>query len=93
MVKSFRELLTITTCLSHNNKMQATNIRKEEIGKSINLTYVEGTNEKLRRILKRHKTRSPFTTENTLHKLLYGKPKYRVAAEDKKISEHLILSY
>ena len=49
---------------------------------SINLLYVEGTSEKRRRILRSHKIRSTFYTENTLHKLLC-KPKDRVAAEGK----------
>ena len=52
---------------------------------SINLPYVEGTSEKLRRILKSHKIRSTFYTENTLRKLLC-KPKNRVATEDKNMS-------
>ena len=49
---------------------------------SINLQHVEGTSEKLRRILISHKIRSTFYTENTLRKLLC-KPKDRVATEDK----------
>ena len=49
---------------------------------SINLMYVEGTNEKLRCILRSHKIRSTFYTENNLHKLFF-KPKNRVATEDK----------
>ena len=49
---------------------------------SINIPYVKDTSEKLRRILRSHKIRSTFFTENTLHKLLC-KPKDRVAAEDK----------
>ena len=49
---------------------------------SINLPYVEGTSEELRRILKSHKIRSTFYTENTLGKLL-SKPKDQVATEDK----------
>ena len=49
---------------------------------SINLPYVEGTCEKLRRILSPHKIRSTFYTENTLCKLLC-KSKDRVATEDK----------
>ena len=35
---------------------------------SINLPYVEGTSEKLRRILRSHKIRSTFYTEKTLRK-------------------------
>ena len=49
---------------------------------SINLPYVEGTREKLRRILRSHKIRSTFYTGNTLPKLLC-KPKDQVATEDK----------
>ena len=41
---------------------------------SINLSYVEGTSEKLRRILKSHKIRSTFYTDSILRKLLC-KPK------------------
>ena len=61
---------------------QATDIQEEEIRMSINLPYVEGTSEKLRRILRSHKIRSTFYTEMTLRKLLC-KPKDRVATEDK----------
>ena len=49
---------------------------------SKNLLYIEGTSENLRHILRSHKIRSTFYTENTLHKLLC-KPKDRVATEDK----------
>ena len=49
---------------------------------SINLPYVEGTSEKLWCILRSHKIRSTFYTENTLRRLLC-KPKDRVATEDK----------
>ena len=62
--------------------MQATNIQQEKIRMSINLPYVEGTSEKLRRILRSHKIRSTFCTEMTLCKLIC-KPKGRVATEDK----------
>ena len=61
---------------------QATDIQEQEIRMSINLPYVEGTSEKLRRILRSHKIRSTFYTEKTLRKLLC-KPKDRVATEDK----------
>ena len=61
---------------------QATDIQEEEIRMSINLPYVEGTSEKLRRILRSHKIRSTFCTENTLRELLC-KPKDRVATKDK----------
>ena len=49
---------------------QATDIQEEEIRMSINLPYVQGTSEKLRRILKSHKIKSTFYTENNLHKFL-----------------------
>ena len=49
---------------------------------SINLPYVEGTGEKLRRIFRSHKIRSTFQNESILRKLLCG-PKDRVATEDK----------
>ena len=65
-----------------NQLTQATDIQEEEIRMSINLPYVEGTSEKLRRILRSHKIRSTFYTENTLCKLLC-KIKNRVATEDK----------
>ena len=51
---------------------------------NINLPYVEGTSEKLWRILRSHKIRSTSYTGNTLCKLLC-KPKDWVATEDKKI--------
>ena len=53
---------------------QATDIHNEEIRMSINLPYVEGISEKLRRILRSHKIRPTFYTEETLRKLLC-KPK------------------
>ena len=43
---------------------------------------IRRTSEKLRRILRSHKIRSTFYTENTLRKLLC-KSKDRVATEDK----------
>ena len=61
---------------------QAADIEEEEIKMNINLPYVEGTSEKLRRIPRSHKIRSTFYTEKTLRKLLC-KPKDRVATEDK----------
>ena len=48
----------------------ATDIEKQEVRMSVNLPYVEGTSEKLRRILRSRKIRSTFYTEETLHKLL-----------------------
>ena len=42
---------------------EATDIQKEEIIISINLPYVEGTSEKLRRILRSHKIRLTTYTD------------------------------
>ena len=67
---------------SANIQMQSRDIQEEEIRMSINFLYVEGTSEKLWHILRSHKIRSTFYTENTLHKLLC-KPKVWVVAEDK----------
>ena len=61
---------------------QATDVQEEEIRISIKLPYVQGTSEKLRRILRCHKIRSTFYTEMTWRKLLC-KPKDEVATEDK----------
>ena len=44
---------------------QAAVIQEEEIRMKINLPYVEGTSEKLRRILRSHKIRSNFYTVNS----------------------------
>ena len=49
---------------------------------SINLLYVEGTSEKVWRMLRSHKMRTNFYTENILLKLLC-KPKDQEATEDK----------
>ena len=75
--------ITINHSLSQSQKQtQATNIQEEEIRMSINLPYVEGNSEKLRRILRSHKIRFTFYFNSTLRKLLYI-PKDRVATEDK----------
>ena len=42
---------------------QVTDIQEEEIRMSINLPYVEGTSEKLWRILRSHKIKSTFYTK------------------------------
>ena len=60
---------------------QATDIQEEEIRMSIHLACVEGTSEKLQRILKSYKVRSTFYIESSLRKLLC-KPKDQVAKED-----------
>ena len=80
--KIFRRITNNHSLLQLQQLTQATDIQEEEISISINLLYVEGTSEKLRRILRSHKIRSTFYTEKTLRKLLC-KPKDRVATEDK----------
>ena len=80
--KIFRRITNNHSLPQSQQLTQATDIQEEEIKTSINLRYVEGTSEKLRRILRSHKIRSTFYTEMTLRKLLC-KPKDRVAIEDK----------
>ena len=73
--------ITNNHSLSQSHQLtQATDIQEGEIRMSLNLPYVEGASEKLRRILRSHKIRSIFYTENTLRKLLC---KDRVATENK----------
>ena len=58
LVKTLRELLTITVCLSClQQQTQATDIQDEEIKMNKNLPYVESTSAKLRRILRSNKVR------------------------------------
>ena len=66
--KSLRELLTINHSLSQpQQQTEATDIQEEEIRMSINLSYIEGSSEKLQGILRPHKIRSTFyTTLNAL---------------------------
>ena len=73
LIKSLGELL-IHSLPQSQQLTQATDIQDEEIRISINLSYVDGTSEKLWRILRSHKIRSTFYTEMTLRKLLC-KPK------------------
>ena len=80
--KIFRRITNNNSLPQSQQLTQTTNIQEEEINMSINLLYVEGTSEKLQRILRSHKIRSTFYTEMTLRKLLC-KPKDRVATEDK----------
>ena len=80
--KIFRRITNNHSLPQSQKLTQATDIQEEEIRMSINLPYVEGTSEKLRRVLRSHKIRSTFYTEMTLRKLLC-KPKDRLAAEDK----------
>ena len=57
---------------------------------SVNLPYIEGTSEKLQRILRSYKIRSTFYTEKTLCKLLC-KPKDPIAREDKNNIDYEIV--
>ena len=82
ITKIFKRITNNHNLPQSNQLTQATDIQEEEIRMSINLPYVEGTSEKLRRILRSHKTRSTFYTENTLCKLLH-KPQDQVVTEDK----------
>ena len=80
--KIFRRITNNHSLPQSQQVTQVTDIQEEEIRISINVPYVEGTSEKLRRILRSRKIRSTFYTEMTLRKLLC-KRKDRVATEDK----------
>ena len=82
IIKIFRRITNTHSLPQSQQLTQATDIQDEEIRISKNLPSVQGTSEKLQRILRSHKIRSTFYTELTLHKLLC-KPKDRVAIEDK----------
>ena len=60
--------MRLVSCLLFQT--HATDIQKQEVRMSVNLPYVEGTSEKLRRTLRSRKIRSTFYTEETMHKLL-----------------------
>ena len=64
--KIFKRITNNHSLPQLQQQTQATDIQEEEIRMSIYLPYVEGTSEKLRRILRSHKIRSTFYTENTL---------------------------
>ena len=68
--KISKEISNNHSLLQSQQQMQATDIQEEEIRMSIWLPHIEGTSEKLWCILRSHKIRSTFYTENTLHKLL-----------------------
>ena len=81
--KIFRRINNNHSLPQSQQLTQATDIQEEEISISTNLSYVEGTSEKLWCILRSHEIRSTFYTEMTLCKLLC-KLKDWVAKEDKK---------
>ena len=80
--KIFRRITNNHSLPQSQQLPQATEIQAKEISISINLPYVEGTSEKLRRILRSHKIRLTCYTEMILRKLLC-KPKNGVATENK----------
>ena len=80
--KIFKRITNSHSLPQLQQQTQAADIQKEELRMSINLLYIEGTSEKLHHLLRSHKIRSTFYTENTFCKLLC-KPKDRVATEDK----------
>ena len=70
IISNFCKRITNNYSLPQSQQQtQATGIQ-EEIRMSINIPYVEGTSEKLRRLLSYLKIRCTFYTENFLHKLL-----------------------
>ena len=60
--KIFRRITNNHSLPQSQQLTQATYIKEEEIRISIDLPYVEGTSEKLRRILKSHNIRSSNMT-------------------------------
>ena len=84
--KIFRRITNNHNLPQSQQLTQVIGIQDEEIVMSINLPYVEGTGEKLRRILSSHKIRSTFYAEKALCKLLC-KPKDWVATEDNIVYE------
>ena len=60
--KTFKRITNNHSSPQSQQRTQATNIQEEEIRMSINLPCVEGTSEKLRRIIRSHKIRSTFFT-------------------------------
>ena len=80
--KIFKRITNNHSLSQSHQQTQVTNIQEKEITISTDLPYFEGTSEKLRRILRFHKIRSTFYTENTLCKL-FCITKNRIAAEDR----------
>ena len=79
--KTFKRITNNHSFSQSQQQRQATDIQKEEVRRSINLAYVEGTSEKLWAVLKSHIIRSTFYTESILHEL-FCKPKDQAATED-----------
>ena len=68
--KIFKRITNNHSLPQLQQQRQTADIQEEDIKMSIYLPYVEGTSEKLRRILRPHKIRSALYTKNTLRKLL-----------------------
>ena len=64
--KIFRKITNNHGLLQSQKLTQVTDIQEKEIRMSINLPFVEGTNERLWCILRSHKIRPTFYTEKTV---------------------------
>ena len=64
--KIFRKITNNHGLLQSQKLTQVTDIQEKEIRMSINLPFVEGTNERLWCILRSHKIRPIFYTEKTV---------------------------
>ena len=83
--KIFNKITNNHSLSQSQQHTQATDVQEEEIRISRNLLYIDGTSEKLWRILRSHKIRSTFYMESTLYKLLC-KSKGRRKTEYNKIA-------
>ena len=64
--KIFKRITNNPSLFQSPQLTETTYIQEDQIKISINLPNVEGTSEKLRRILKSHRVRSTFYTEKKL---------------------------
>ena len=64
--KIFNKITSNHSLSQSQQHTQSTNIQKEEM----KITLVEVTSQNLQRILRSHKIKSTFYTENNMHKLL-----------------------
>ena len=80
--KIFQRITNDCSLSQSQQQTQTTDIQEEKIKRCISLPYVEGTSEKLQRILRSHKIGPTFQNKNPLRKILC-KPKDRLATEDK----------
>ena len=68
--KVFKRITNNHSLCQSPQQTQATDIQEEEMRKSIDSLYLEGTSEELCFILRSHKIWSTFYIESTFHKLL-----------------------